>query len=397
MPFSSFKQSMRAGFLQTRKLFFATVVIFHAIISLVAAVDVSSNETRQSNIHFTAAVLNLIISLFSFIAITLLALFDSIDRDSRWNVSQVRFEVALVLFLTCLQLVNCFAYAAFLPRFGCTFPDNTCSTVGRMVLVGSWIVATLYTVYSAYFTVVAVHAGKRVSKVWITPTKGFMWDPMSLPISRPSAPMDILGHGATMVQVRQRETWADPQHDHGTSSPKLPPLSTLPLPPLPPLPTEDDLYPGQTYPGQALRRGALPAIPVTDLGAQPDFPQDVSSFDLKTTAKSRPLTVISESSRYAPQIEPLKLKGHSKGAFSHDSGVARYAHMTRQTSVKARGDWMTPGFTYGREYVEQTLSPQPSLPSSLPSSPRAGLMAHKRQPSINSYRPSPDGRSPNFF
>jgi hypothetical protein len=197
-----------------------------------------------------------------------------------------------------------------------------------------------------------------------------------------------------MIQVRQRETWADPQHDLSTSSPKLPPLPAPPVPPLPPLPTHvEEPYPGQTYPGQKLRRGALPAIFVIDPKVQPDFPQDVSSLDLKTpAAKSRPLTMSSESSSYT-STEPLKLKGHSKGAFSHDTGVARYAHITRQTSLKGRRDWMTPGFTYGREYVERDLSAQPSLPSS----PRAGLPAHRRQPSINSYRPSPDGRYPNFF
>ena len=32
------------------------------------------------------------------------AVLDSIDQESRWYVSQVRFEVALVLFVTCLQL-----------------------------------------------------------------------------------------------------------------------------------------------------------------------------------------------------------------------------------------------------------------------------------------------------
>ena len=244
--------------------------------------------------------------------------------------------------------------------------------------------------YAAYFTAIATLAGQRVKKVWVTPTKVFAWDPASLPISRPSAPLEILGHGATMIQVRQRETWANPQHDRGTSSPKLPPL---PAPPVPPLPTYlDDPYPGQTYPGQKLRRGALPAIFVIDHKVQPDFPQDVSSLDLKTpAAKSRPLTMISEASRYTP-IEPLKIKGHSKGAFSHDTGVARYAHITRQTS-RGRSDWMTPGFTYGREYVERDLSPQPSLPSS----PRAGLPAHRRQPSIKSNRPNPDGKYPTFF
>jgi len=249
-------------------------------------------------------------------------------------------------------------------------------------------------VYAAYFTAIAILAGQRVKKVWVTPTKVFAWDPASLPISRPSAPLDILGHGATMIQVRQRETWANPQHDLGTSSPKLPPL---PAPSVPQLPTHlDSLYPGQTYPGQKLRRGALPAIFVIDPKAQFDFPQDVSSLDLlKTPAvKSRPLTISSESesSRYTP-TDPLKLKGHSKGAFSHDTGAARYAHITRQTSLKGRRDWMTPGFTYGREYVERDLSPQPSLPSS----PRAGLPAHRRQPSINSYRLNPDGRYPQFF
>jgi len=391
---------MRAGFLQTRKLFFATVVIFHAIITLVAAVDVSSDTTRNSNIHLTAAALNLAIHLFSFITITLLALLDSIDKDSRWCVSQVRYEVALVLLVTCLQLVNSIAYAAFLPRFGCNSLDTTCATVGQMVLVGSWIVTTLYMFYAAYFTTVAIFAGQRVKKVWITPTKVFAWDPTSLPISRPSAPLDILGHGATMIQVRQRETWADPQHDRGTSSPKLPPLSVPPVPPVPPMPSMptriQSFYPGQTYPGQKLRRGALPAIPVIENTAEPDFPQDVSSLDLKTpAAKTRPLTIMSESSRYSPPTHPLKLKGHSKGAFSHDSGVARYAHVTRQVSVRGHGDWMTPSFTYGREYVERALSPQPSLPSS----PRAGLPAYRRQPSINPHRPNQnqDGRYPNFF
>ena len=82
---------MRASFLQTRKLFFGssfsfpsltlipfspfllvTVVVFHAIITLVAAVDVSSDTTRHSDVHLTAAVLNFAINLFSFIAITLL-------------------------------------------------------------------------------------------------------------------------------------------------------------------------------------------------------------------------------------------------------------------------------------------------------------------------------------
>jgi len=83
---------MRAGFLQTRKLFFGpsfsspthivilfspfffpvTVVVFHAIITLVAAVDVSSGNTRSSSVHLTAAVLNFAINLFSFITITLL-------------------------------------------------------------------------------------------------------------------------------------------------------------------------------------------------------------------------------------------------------------------------------------------------------------------------------------
>lgn len=85
---------MRASFLQTRKLFFGsssfppthtgnsfstsfslftvTVVVFHAIITLVAAVDVSSDHTRHYNVHLTAAVLNFVINLFSFIAITLL-------------------------------------------------------------------------------------------------------------------------------------------------------------------------------------------------------------------------------------------------------------------------------------------------------------------------------------
>jgi len=183
-----------------------------------------------------------------------------------------------------------------------------------------------------------------------------------------------------MIQVGQRETWVNPQHDRGTSSPKLPPVPVSPVPPVPPLPTSvEDLYPGRK--------------------AQPDFPQDVSSLktSVKTSEKSRPLTMISESSRYTPP-EPLQVKSHSKGAFSHDSGAARYAHMTRQASLKSRGDWMTPGFTYGREYVERDISPQPSLPSSsLPSSPRAGLPAHRRQPSINSYRPNPDGRYPNFF
>lgn len=248
--------------------------------------------------------------------------------------------------------------------------------------------------YSAYFIAIAIFAGQRVKKVWITPTKVFAWDPVSLPISRPSAPLDILGHGATMIQVGQRETWANPQHDRGTSSPKLPPVPASSVPPVPPLPTRvEDLYPGQTYTGQKLRRGALPAIFfITDCKALPDFPQDASSFDLKNPAKSRPLTIISESSRYI-STESLKLKGHSKGAFSHDTGAARYAHMTRQASLKSRGDWMTPGFTYGREYVERDLSPQPSLPSS----PRAGLPAHRRQPSIKSYRPNPDGRYPNFF
>jgi len=396
MPFLSFKQSMRAGFLQTRKLFFAVVVVFHAIITLVAAVDVSSDNTRHSDVHLTTAVLNLAINLFSFITITLLALLDSIDQQSRWYVSQVRFEVTVVLFITCLQLVNGIAYAASLPRFGCTYLDSTCATVGRLVLVGCWIVTTLYMFYAAYFTAIAVLAGQRVKKVWVTPTKLFAWDPVSLPISRPSAPIDILGDGATMIQVRQRETWADPQHDRGTSSPKLPPLPALPVPPLPPLPTTtgvDDPYPGQTYPGQKLRRGASPAIFATDPKAESDSLQDVSSLDLVT--KSRPLTVVSESenSRYSPPTEPLTLKGHSKGAFSHDSGAARYARITRQTSIKDRGDWMTPGFTYGREYVERTLSRQPSLPSS----PRAGLPANRRQPSINSYRLNPDGRYPNFF
>lgn len=257
--------------------------------------------------------------------------------------------------------------------------------------------------YAAYFIAIAIFAGQRVKKVWITPTKVFAWDPVSLPISRPSAPLDILGHGATMIQVGQRETWVNPQHDRGTSSPKLPPVPVpaSPVPPVPPLPTQiEDLYPGQTYTGQKLRRGALPAIfSITGRKAQPDFPQDVESLkaSLKTSEKSRPLTMISESSRYTPP-EPLKVKSHSKGAFSHDSGAARYAHMTRQASLKSRGDWMTPGFTYGREYVERDISPQPSLPSSsLPTSPRAGLPAHRRQPSINSYRPNPDGRYPNFF
>jgi len=134
---------MRAGFLQTRKFFFVTVVVFHAIITLVAAVDVSSDHTRHYNVHLTAAVLNFAINLFSFITITLLALLDSIDQESRWYVSQVRFEVALVSFVTCLQLVNGIAYAASLPRFGCTDLDTTCTTVGRLVLVGSWIVTTL--------------------------------------------------------------------------------------------------------------------------------------------------------------------------------------------------------------------------------------------------------------
>jgi len=366
---------MRAGFLQTRKFFFVTVVVFHAIITLVAAVDVSSYHTRQSDVHLTAAVLNFAINLFSFITITLIALLDSIDKESRWYVSQVRFEVAVVLFVTCLQLVNGIAYAAFLPRFGCTDLDTTCTTVGRLVLVGSWIVTTLYMLYAAYFTAIAVLAGQRVKKVWVTPTKVFAWDPMSLPISRPSAPLEILGHGATMIQVRQRETWANPQHDRGTSSPKLPPLPTPPVPPVPTLPS----YANDPYP---------------DHKPLPDFPQDVSSLDLKTpAAKSRPLTVISESSHYAP-IEPLKLKGHSKGAFSHDTGEARYAHITRQASLKsAGGDWMTPSFTYGREYVDRDLSPQPSLPSS----PRAGLPAHRRQPSIKSNRLNSDGRYPNFF
>ena len=248
--------------------------------------------------------------------------------------------------------------------------------------------------YAAYFTAIAILAGQRVKKVWVTPTKLFAWNPSSLPISRPSAPLDILGDGATMIQVRQRETWANPQHDRGTSSPKLPPLSVSPVPPVPPLPTRvENPYPGQTYPGQKLRRGALPAIFfITDNKALPDFPQDVSSLNLKT--KSRPLTAISESdsSRYTA-TEPLKLKGHSKGAFSYDTGEARYAHMTRQASVRSRGDWMTPAVTYGREYVERGHSPQPSLPSS----PRAGLPAHRRQPSINSYRLNPDGRYPNFF
>ena len=32
------------------------------------------------------------------------ALLDSIDQESRWYVSQVRFELAVVLFVTCLQL-----------------------------------------------------------------------------------------------------------------------------------------------------------------------------------------------------------------------------------------------------------------------------------------------------
>lgn len=249
--------------------------------------------------------------------------------------------------------------------------------------------------YAAYFTAIAILAGQRVKKVWVTPTKVFAWDPMSLPISRPSAPLEILGHGATMIQVRQRETWANPQHDRGTSSPKLPPLPVPPVPPVPQLPSYvNDPYPGQTYPGQKLRRGALPAIFVIDHKPLPDFPQDVSSLDLKTPApKSRPLTVISESSHYAP-IEPLKLKGHSKGAFSHDTGEARYAHITRQASLKGYGgDWMTPSFTYGREYVDRDLSPQPSLPSS----PRAGLPAHRRQPSIKSNRLNSDGRNPNFF
>jgi len=361
---------MRASFLQTRKLFFVTVVVFHAIITLLAAVDVSSDTTRHSDVHLTAAVLNFAINLFSFITITLLAVLDSIDQESRWYVSEVRFEVALVLFVTCLQLVNGIAYADFVPRFGCTDLDTTCTTVGRLVLVGSWIVTTLYMLYAAYFTAIAILAGQRVKKVWVTPTKLFAWDPASLPISRPSAPLDILGDGATMIQVRQRETWANPQHDRGTSSPKLPPLLA---PPVPPLPTHVE-------------------NPYPDNKAQPDFPQDVSSLDLKT--KSRPLTVISESeaSRYTA-TEPLKTKGHSKGASSHDTGVARYAHMTRSASVKSRGDWMTPGFTYGREYVERDNSPQPSLPSS----PRAGLPAHRRQPSINSYRLNPDGRYPNFF
>ena len=88
---------MRAGFLQTRKFFFGssssspadkinsfsrfyflffifsvTVVVFHAIITLVAAVDVSSYHTRQSDVHLTAAVLNFAINLFSFITITLM-------------------------------------------------------------------------------------------------------------------------------------------------------------------------------------------------------------------------------------------------------------------------------------------------------------------------------------
>ena len=247
--------------------------------------------------------------------------------------------------------------------------------------------------YAAYFSAIAILAGQRVKKVWVTPTKLFAWDPLSLPISRPSAPLEILGHGATMIQVRQRETWADPQHDRGTSSPKLPPLPALPVPPVPSLPSYlDDPYPGQTYPGQKLRRGALPAIFVIDNKPLPDFPQDVSSLDLKTPAKSRPLTVISETSHYT-QTEPLKLKGHSKGAFSHDTGEARYAHITRQASLKGGGDWMTPSFTYGRDYVDRELSPQPSLPSS----PRAGLPAHRRQPSIKSYRLNPDGRYPNFF
>jgi len=248
--------------------------------------------------------------------------------------------------------------------------------------------------YSAYFTAIAVLAGQRVKKVWVTPTKVFAWDPASLPISRPSAPLEILGHGATMIQVRQRETWANPQHDRGTASPKLPPL---PVPPVPSLPTHlDDPYPGQTYPGQKLRRGALHAIFVIDHKVRTDFPQSVSSLDLKTAAKSRPLTIISESSHYTP-TEPLKVKGHSKGAFSHDTGEARYAHMTRQTSLRGRSDWMTPGFTYGREYVERDLSPQPSIPSSLPSSPRAGLPAHRRQPSIKSNRLTPEGKYPTFF
>jgi hypothetical protein len=248
--------------------------------------------------------------------------------------------------------------------------------------------------YAAYFTAIAILTGQRVKKVWVTPTKVFAWDPVSLPISRPSAPLEILGYGATMIQVRQRETWADPQHDLGTSSPKLPPLPALPAPPVPPLPTYlDDPYPGQTYPGQKLRRGALHAIFVIDHKVQTDLPQDISSLDLKTpAAKSRPLTMISESSRYTPTV-PLKTKGHAKGAFSHDTGVTRYAHMTRQTSLRDRSDWMTPGFTYGREYVERDLSPQPSLPSS----PRAGLPAHRRQASIKSHRLNPDGKQPNFF
>jgi len=52
--------------------FLVTVVVFHAIITLIAAVDVSSGNTRQSNVHLTAAVLNFVTNLWSFITITLL-------------------------------------------------------------------------------------------------------------------------------------------------------------------------------------------------------------------------------------------------------------------------------------------------------------------------------------
>ncbi|KAG8773378.1 hypothetical protein FRC16_005396, partial [Serendipita sp. 398] len=196
-------------------------LVLHLVWSIVAALDVSSTDTRRTSSHLEIAIYNLLIQLVSLCAITSILLFDSKSTSSKSHwFSHVLYETYLYVVLALCQFAGALAYSALSPKFECaTSVGATCSPASRAILVGCWAIALLCKCttalsshacmhafndrlwyyanltsdvgFSLWFTFLVVRTSQRDPTVWSSRFKSFDWDGSR----RGSGTMSGHGHG----------------------------------------------------------------------------------------------------------------------------------------------------------------------------------------------------------
>jgi hypothetical protein len=354
---SFFKPTRNADFLRSRTLFFVAVLVLHFIWSIVAALDVSSQDTRRTLSRVVVASYNLGIQVLSFAIISFIVYIDSKDLDKSCWFSHTFFEIAVYSWISLLQLAGALAYSALSPTFECgtELGGASCSAAIRAILVGSWTISLLYIMFTLWFTTSVFVAAKRDSTVWRTRSNAYDWQAgqteRQSALMLPPSPIDLLNaekKGTSSTDTKPRKTWVLPIRRQ-TPRPRLESTPHLPIQNLPPMTPFEPVPPIPAH--LALPRQSIPED--ISLSGTPDEGMRRISLAQSLTARQR-MKIIS--------IKPLRLHRTRASVDKSTIGLPRvvtlgarssltdskYMNMTMTAAEASFPHWWNPESSFAR-------------------------------------------------